>query len=65
MKCTEILNHLAVYQELTVFWVNYISKTNKLIEKVIRFLVTWGEKEAKLDEGGRKVRTSSYKINKH
>ena len=42
MKCTEISNHLAVYQELTVFWVNYISKTNKLIEKVIRFIVTRG-----------------------
>ena len=45
---------------------NQINKTNKLTEE-IRFVVTrgrgWGK--AKLDEGGQKVQTSSYKINKY
>ena len=43
--------------------VNYISKTNKLIEKEIRFLVTraWGQGEGKLDKSNQKVQTSGYK----
>ena len=37
----------------TVLWVNYPSKTNKLIEKEIRFMVTRGGSEGgvELDEG--------------
>ena len=65
MKCTEISNHLAVYQELTNSVLGQLHFKNKLIEKVIRYLVTWGEEEAELDECGRKVQASSYKINKH
>ena len=42
-------------------------QTNILIEKEIRLMVTrskiWGE--AELDEGGQKVQTSSYKLNKY
>ena len=51
-------------------WVNYTSKTNKLIEKEVRFVVTrgrgWGRGwGVELDEGGPKVQTSNYKINKY
>ena len=48
----------------TVWKVNSTSKTNKLTEKEIIFVVTrggdWGE--GKLDEGSQKVQISSYKI---
>ena len=47
-----------------VLLVNYTSKTNKPIEKEIRFVVTRGRgwEEGELDEGGQKVTTCSYKI---
>ena len=40
---------------------------NKLIEKEIIFVVTRGGDcgEGELEEGGQKVQTSSYKINKY
>ena len=47
---------------------NYTSKTNKLIKKrQIRFGATRGGrwKEEELDEGGQKVKTPSYKVNKY
>ena len=69
MKCIEIPNHCAVYQELTntVLKVNHTSKTNKLIEKEIGFVVTraWGWGEGELDKGNQKVQTSNYKINEY
>ena len=44
-----------------------IKQINKLIEKEIKSVATrgggWGGKE--LNEGGQKVQTSSYKINKY
>ena len=43
-------------------------QTNKLIEKEVRYMVNivrgCGGKE-ELDEGGQKLQTSSYKINKY
>ena len=42
------------------------NQPTKLIEKEIRFVVTRcvGYGEGELDEGGQKVQTSSFKINK-
>ena len=37
------MNHYAVYQRHSVLQVNYTSKTNKLIEKEIIFVVTRGK----------------------
>ena len=40
---------------------------NKLIQKEIRFVATrgWGQVKPELVEGGHKVQTSSYKIDKY
>ena len=40
---------------------------NKLTEKEVRSVVTsgQGQRDGELDEGGQKVQTSSYKINKY
>ena len=68
LKCKEILNHYAVYQELTQCSRSIIfKKKNKLIEKKMRIVVTRGGgwREEELDEGSQKVQTSSYKTNKY
>ena len=53
----------------TVLQGSYTSKTNRQTnsEKEIRFVVTkgMGLGEGELEEGGQKVQTSSYKINKY
>ena len=47
-----------------VLQINYTSKTNKLIEKEVRFVVTrgryWGE--GGLDKSSQKLQTTNYKI---
>ena len=47
-------------------WVNYTSKTNKLIEKDVLCVVTRGRvgEEGELDEGNQKVQISNYKISR-
>ena len=47
-------------------WVNYTSKTNKLIEKDVLCVVTRGSvwEEVELDEGNQKVQISNYKISR-
>ena len=67
LKCTEILNHYVVYQELTQCCRPIVlqKQTNEVIEKEIRFVVTisWGWGKGELDEGSQKVPISIYKIN--
>ena len=49
LKCIEISIYNVEKQQLTAFEINYISKTNKLIDKEIRFVVTRGRG---MGEGG-------------
>ena len=65
-KCMEISNHYAVPGTNIVLQVNCISKTNKVIEKEIRFVA----REARDVRRGywikaAKVQTSGYKIDKN
>ena len=68
--CIEISNYQVVHQELTQCWrsiIFHIKQGNKLREKeIIVFGVSTGERwrEGELDEGGQRVWTHSYKINK-
>ena len=59
LKCIEISIYNVEKQQLTAFEINYISKTNKLIDKEIRFVVTRGRGrgmgEGELYEDSQKV----------
>ena len=56
LKCTE--------RELTVIWVNYISKTNSLKKRPDLWLTEVGVRGVELEKGSQKLQTS-YKIQKY
>ena len=64
VKCIEILNHYAVYQDL-ISCCKSITLQRQIRRK--RYLICdyLGRGRGRLDEGSKKVRTSSYKINKY
>ena len=55
-----------IVYDLTYLW-NLIKKNKnaKLVEKEIRYVITRGKLGSGLEEGGQKVQTSSYKMNKY